>query len=45
MTDWAGLLGDFVAGRISEAEFHDRFLAAWRQERDVGLPPAIERLF
>lgn len=45
MSEWEKLLAAFLAGDLSEAAFHDRFLALWRLQRDSGLPPAIERLF
>lgn len=38
MTAWLLLLQDYLAGRMDAAEFHDRFLAAWRAARDRGEP-------
>lgn len=43
--DWRALIEGLVAGTTDPAVFHDAFLALWRQERDQGLPAAIEELF
>lgn len=44
---WHELLVAFCAGRIGEADFHDRFLGLWRRARDGGqpLPPPVDSLF
>ena len=43
--DWRRLIGDFLAGSLDAAGFHDGFLALWRRDRDAGLPEAVDRLF
>jgi len=46
--DWHNLIQEFVARRIAEATFHDRFFELWRASSQSGhanLPRPIETLF
>jgi hypothetical protein len=36
--DWRALIREFVEGRLSADDFHDRFLASWHAVRDAVLP-------
>ena len=44
---WHMLVRDFVARRMDEAAFHDRFFELWHatDREHVPAPPAIETLF